>query len=818
MDAAAKTVQSLSQQLLPERPHHLSFNPQWRFRPRSDETSHAGKSNSRPEEWQHNRLQYSTLCSHADRGILFTRSYYDMREEPPKPVPREVSALAKFAGDKKKKLSLSDYKNKKTGAPASASPPEPAIAKQREADRFAAGLSAQARDAPPTSKPSNTDRSSLDSHKSTDSRKQDVLRNPDLPSSLDPKPRHPRESAIDMRLPPKPPSLPPKPPSPTGRKRLADIEDEIRPQKRPRPDDRRPDDRRPIERLPPYRDDAARRKDRPQQSSRDPLPQRDDRPTSSSSLPNGRTNLKAGAHPARNPSPGGRPRGDGVNGTRLPPSGTNRGAPSKVDSSKSYVPPLLSPLHLSFDGHDRPGPDDDDLAHKKERKRRDDSGETGTIPKAAKKPEPLPGPKKNKTSLVIPPLLSPTLPPAVEAELQRRQKASPEPAEEKAKDKRDAEGIKRRPNASANDDDSGRASQRKRFTVTLQVPSHLIPSFKRILAPPAGRKTAQGQGPERGRERDRERDRGGSVEAAHNVQARKRPAGSNDGFQEQAATKRPRSSDVARVAATPSTPSKRPPAMSRVSSSNSLAQTPGETMSATPVAAPSAERRPNGQDHSGHRPDRPESKFLIQREERLREKAIDLKHCADAAMRSHRSPSMKGKLGESRIKLGMALGVESIIAFVMTFYSHNVSRSYMSRRIDHSLWESMFPLIDYLQSEIRGSNLSNHQPLTCVLSLLHAICLDEVIKAVCTSDNPPPLPTPDALLKMERRRIRMWAMARETSVALNNPAYRLQVSAWYNIDDITDAAMRMLRAWCSEERVDWTPEAMLKEYWPVNPK
>jgi hypothetical protein len=73
-----------------------------------------------------------TLLSDADRGVLLTRSYYDMREEPSKPVPKEVTALAK--GGEKKKLSLSDYKNKKTSGATSTSPPEPTLAKKREAD------------------------------------------------------------------------------------------------------------------------------------------------------------------------------------------------------------------------------------------------------------------------------------------------------------------------------------------------------------------------------------------------------------------------------------------------------------------------------------------------------------------------------------------------------------------------------------------------------------------------------------------------------------------------------------------------------------
>lgn len=143
MEAAAKTVQQLTQRILPEKPHHLSYSPDWRY--------HIPASESRqkhPEEWDNTRLQYSTLVSEADRGVLFTRSYYDMRVEPPKPVPRDVGILAK--GGEKKKLSLSDYKNKKTsGVTSDASTPEPPSAKKRELER----ASAEPRSVPEIRKP-----------------------------------------------------------------------------------------------------------------------------------------------------------------------------------------------------------------------------------------------------------------------------------------------------------------------------------------------------------------------------------------------------------------------------------------------------------------------------------------------------------------------------------------------------------------------------------------------------------------------------------------------------------------------------------------
>lgn len=113
MEAAAETVRLLTHTILPERPHQLAQSPDWRVtneeRPK------------RVEEWDHSRLQYMTFVSDGDRGVLFTRNYYDIRPEPPRPVSREVNILSKGGA---KKLSLSDYNKKKTGATTSASPPD----------------------------------------------------------------------------------------------------------------------------------------------------------------------------------------------------------------------------------------------------------------------------------------------------------------------------------------------------------------------------------------------------------------------------------------------------------------------------------------------------------------------------------------------------------------------------------------------------------------------------------------------------------------------------------------------------------------------
>lgn len=112
MEAAAKQVRLLTQRVLPEHPHHLSYDPRRRYPAVPD-----GKGF---EEQIHRGLQYMTFVSDGDRGVLLTRPYYDMREEPPAPKAHPGAAAAASAAstpsrtDKKPstKMSLSDYKNK----------------------------------------------------------------------------------------------------------------------------------------------------------------------------------------------------------------------------------------------------------------------------------------------------------------------------------------------------------------------------------------------------------------------------------------------------------------------------------------------------------------------------------------------------------------------------------------------------------------------------------------------------------------------------------------------------------------------------------
>ncbi|KAK4120799.1 hypothetical protein N657DRAFT_579148 [Parathielavia appendiculata] len=115
MDGAAKIAHNEAQRILPDNPHHLSLSFDRRF-PNPDTWWFTGRSGP---------LQYMTYLSAGQRGILTTRAAFDISDELPPPMSTKV--LAKSEG--KKKLSLSDYQNRKK----SASPVENGTAAKVEA-------------------------------------------------------------------------------------------------------------------------------------------------------------------------------------------------------------------------------------------------------------------------------------------------------------------------------------------------------------------------------------------------------------------------------------------------------------------------------------------------------------------------------------------------------------------------------------------------------------------------------------------------------------------------------------------------------------
>lgn len=121
MEATADRIRSVVKNLLPERPHHLSLYPDRKYQV--------------PQNFwrqQHTSLlQYSTFISDADRGVLLTRPYFDICDEPDQTTA--ISQSTSRAGPRKtlNKMSFKQYKEQREKP--SISPTENGILARSEA-------------------------------------------------------------------------------------------------------------------------------------------------------------------------------------------------------------------------------------------------------------------------------------------------------------------------------------------------------------------------------------------------------------------------------------------------------------------------------------------------------------------------------------------------------------------------------------------------------------------------------------------------------------------------------------------------------------
>ncbi len=466
------------------------------------------------------------------------------------------------------------------------------------------------------------------------------------------------------------------------------------------------------------------------------------------------------------------------------------------ESNKTLVPPLLSPLHHIFD--------EDTSPSKNERKRSDDKSPR------PRKPEPPSENKKPKSALKLPPLLSPTLPPIVEAELRRKNRDSFESEDELLDDERESPSKKKRRAASVEESDEEqplarpKKQEQKRMVVTIRIPKSQRKMVKRILAMPPSRDNGRN-------DYERATDDERSL-------ARKRPANHADALADSVAMKKSRSSDIPSSSRSlaPTTPPRKSSAtaMSRVNSNNSVALTPGDNVNATPSTA--------GHE-SSHKPD---AKTLREKEMRLIELGRRLKHDADLAINGRRSPgsSSSSKANDAsnanrprsasnseqpNRKLGYILSLESTMAFMQGFQAQNQQRSLHAKKLDPGGWASLFPFIEYLQKELQRHLPSRrYAPPYALLLLLQAAAVDELIKCYLSLDDASAgqLISATDLIKYERKRSTSLLRIRDTAANIENPRLRAEVPAGASLDEVTETALRIMRRWCSEEDVAWTTE------------
>ncbi|KAI8963416.1 hypothetical protein F5Y11DRAFT_151870 [Daldinia sp. FL1419] len=475
MEEVTKHIDKLFKDVLPQKAHYLSLDTTRQYRPHADA--------KRLEEQDIRPLQYTTFISDAERGVLLTRAYFDVREEPliparaaDPPTPRKADP-----SKPKTKLSLKDYKNRKRSPvgvePPKVEPPKPSTQPSKP-------------NAPLKKKPDST--------------------------AKEPEPQRIKKEVPDTKPSMRSEARRPRSPSPGRKRRVAEAEQEFKPAKRSKVESSTPNsiisrslkDRKP-ERL------ASEKKIKGLTGT----------PT---------TNGKPAINNTGNKGVSPRPPTARVNGTqKLAKSkdGSDRKTESNSISKAPYVPPLLSPIDISDYMDDskpsRPGP---------KKKPADSNNFKPPLKKSREGRDPSPSPKKRK----IPPLLSPTLPPIVVEELARNkttpskhsnQGSSQIASESPNSQKKAAKSSKREETIYV---DSGKG-QREKLIVTLKYKKRNAKTVERLLNLPSGSKKKSDQ---LRREERAARDR---LDGLGPGTARKRPAPDTHD-----AIKRPKASENAR--------------------------------------------------------------------------------------------------------------------------------------------------------------------------------------------------------------------------------------------------------------------------------
>ncbi|RWA11675.1 hypothetical protein EKO27_g3437 [Xylaria grammica] len=441
-------------------------------------------------------------------------------------------------------------------------------------------------------------------------------------------------------------------PSLERRKRGADTDEGPKPVKRVKVEEATPNGATPR----PFKDAASQKPLKSISSAKSEA-----RETKPSSVANGRPTSSNSALRATSPKHTSQVNGHGKLGSQA----THKRAISNGEPVPRTVPRLLSPLHIADLSVDKCS---DTLKESASESRRSPArkkpAETSSLKSQSKKlrddREPSPSAKKRK---VLPPLLSPTLPPIVMDELARWEKNTDTPSKEanpRNSQASDSSVVVKKPPKSTREE-------------TIHVDNKKEPTSYVVTM------------------------NSGSVEPGT---ARKRPRTTAEANE---ASKQPRVSDTLR----PSTPPKQSTAMSRIASNGSQIGTPGAANSLTPSTQPPTGKR--------REPIAPEKLERAQRCRMGHEFFMDLgkklKHERDAIMKYGPQP-----VPDRDLPIAMSAGIQALLAYMHAVKLQSDAYDYEKLPRQIQPWKQILPFFTIYKTEC----YQNSQ-LAALLSRIQAI-------------------------------------------------------------------------------------------------
>ncbi|KAI1274433.1 hypothetical protein F5Y07DRAFT_213736 [Xylaria sp. FL0933] len=675
MEEAAKSIESLAKQILPKQPYYLSLSPTRKYQIQPDE--------KRLDEQDTRPLQYTTLVGgEADRGVLLTRAYFTVREEPNSCINAPTPTMLKVDPNKpRKKVSLKDYRNKKVEGD---SPPK------LEVKEKVNGLST-IKEKEDTKKRAEPATKEMDGHR-------DV-----------------KKPIANVKVEARQYS-----PSPERKKRAVEADDGPKPFKRVKVEDAAPNgvtprsskdiaSQKPARSIPPGKTEAKDMKPPP--------------------ATNGRATTSSSALRASSPKPSSQVNGHG----KASGQATHKRAVSNGEPVSKAVPRLLSPLFIGDLSVEKPADTAKENAPESRPSPKKRPAETSSLKPQLKKPrndrEPSPSAKKRK---VLPPLLSPTLPPIVMDELSRIDKKQDTPSKEvglKHSQASDSSVVVKKPPKSTREDTIHVDNKREpaQYIVTLKYKKRQTKTIERLLnLPPGGKKKTESL------KRDDQvpRESSGSVEPGT---ARKRPRTTADASEAQ---KRPRSSDTLR----PSTPPKQSMTLGRIASHGSHVDTPGATNSLTPSTHPPIERLREA--------DRQKAQRLMACHRQYMDVGKKLKYERDGIVKGRGIETITDR----EFRIAAAAGIQSLVCYLYAVKKQSEA-SELERGPPHlQPWREVTLLFPMIANDC-GKNI----PLLALMCRVQGVFMTHMSRVLWSAANEPD--TSEKLIRIGKEEQDSWRRA-----------------------------------------------------------
>jgi hypothetical protein len=752
MEQQAKRIDHICQKYLPESPYHLSESASRRY-PVALTFWYEGPSS---------RLQYMTFISDADRGLLLTRASFDIGLDPStSSQPNSLNGTPQRESKKAvNKMSFKDYQRMKTS---SMSPAVVERAPKTEIGVAKLKLNQQRGDT--TQSSHEVARNGVATHPANEQAESAPSENSkELESVIGPvKSSRSHTEVLSTRS-----------PSSQLRKRTGDFEEDARQIKRSKGLD--------TNGTGIAKSVGVLRQSSPHRTGR--LREESGEASSSSRAAEAkRLRPPQETHASSKPD-----KKDGGMSVSPRPEIRVNGSPVQVETrnAKPSVPPLLSPLRLAL-SHGSQDEEAEGNEAKFQKPTVESATETGRH-RQARKPTGGAPPDKKPLSR-IPPLLSPTLPAIVEAELALRRTPLKDDAlpELSLSATPIGNGLKLTSHSRSHEPDDGLVKASR--IVILKYRKKNAVRVKMLLDLPP-----------RGRERVRRYALAGrsvSTDVTPPPTAAKRPPQSvtaatlsaSGGFarRDAAPTSRPRPSR-------PSTPPRHSAtAMSRLASNSSQAHTPGEVTRHTPEVSdvrPATSGLAPGLEHG----DTASSASLQQRNDEYTKMGTKIKHLRDGILRANSTTTTLKPADESKVA---ALSVEMILAYMTAFSSLTRARL-MDRKIPrYDSWESLLPHFVETKRWVK-----RYPALHRLVLQLEAISLEELGQCYIAID---PEQTGARLFKSLRRRRESWmeTQDRDRFGSLARDLKDDTMGPWTSVGDAVHAALLILRRWAGQADVEW---------------